>query len=166
MAQTVGGRRLRLGLVGTGAVMGQHLRGLRAVDRADVVGVVGARAERTAAAANEWGGAPFSTLEAMLDEVRPDAVIVGVPPHLIPAACRLLVERRMPFLAEKPLAANDDAAPGATSVTATSRARGRVAIAAACRAAITPVPTIPKPRLSGPEVSDASELIGQTLATG
>ena len=45
------------------------------------------------------------------------------------------------------MAAKAEAAGLATSVTATSRAPGRVAIASACMAAITPAPTIPKPRI-------------------
>jgi predicted dehydrogenase len=41
----------------------------------------------------------------MLDEERPGAVYVCLPPNRAAAACSLLVERGVPFLTEKPLAA-------------------------------------------------------------
>ncbi len=41
----------------------------------------------------------------MLDVERPDAVYVCLPPHRSAAICELLVERGIPFLTEKPLAA-------------------------------------------------------------
>src|SRR3954471_10711455 len=101
---------VRLGLVGTGAVMGQHLRGFGATGRARVVGVVSEHPERAEAITREHGGARFTSVESMLDEAKPDAVIVGLPPFRNPAVCRLLVARQVPFLTEKPLAATDDGA--------------------------------------------------------
>jgi predicted dehydrogenase len=61
----------------------------------------------------------------MLDETRPDVVYVAVPPSAAVAACELVVERGIPFLAEKPLAATDAAGPA--RVAAAVRARGLVA---------------------------------------
>lgn len=100
---------MRLGLVGTGSVTQQHLRGFGATGRTELAGVVSGTPERAERIAATHGGRAFESLERMLDEARPDAVIVCVPPYQSPAACRLLVERRVPFLAEKPLAATDDA---------------------------------------------------------
>jgi predicted dehydrogenase len=101
---------VRLGLVGTGAVMGQHLRGFGAVGRSQVVGVVSEHPERAEAITRVHGGAAFSSVEQMLDGAELDAVIVGVPPFRNPDICRELVARKVPFLTEKPLAATDDAA--------------------------------------------------------
>jgi predicted dehydrogenase len=42
----------------------------------------------------------------MLDEQRPDVVFVCVPPDAAPGACDVVIERRIPFLVEKPLAAD------------------------------------------------------------
>ena len=42
----------------------------------------------------------------MLDEQRPDIVFVCLPPHLTGDACSMLVARGIPFLVEKPLAAD------------------------------------------------------------
>jgi predicted dehydrogenase len=109
--ETAAGREpVRLGLVGTGAVMGQHLRGFGATGRARIVGVVSAHPDRAESITRDHGGAAFSSVERMLDEARPDAVIVGVPPFRNPGICRVLVARHVPFLTEKPLAATDDAA--------------------------------------------------------
>jgi predicted dehydrogenase len=47
----------------------------------------------------------------MLDTVGPDIAFVAIPPDRSAAAGALLVERRIPFLIEKPLAANDAKAP-------------------------------------------------------
>lgn len=108
--EAAGAGPVRLGLVGTGAVMGQHLRGFGATGRSEVVGVVSEHPERAEAVTREHGGAAFSSVDRMLDEARPDAVVVGLPPFRNPAVCRLLVARQVPFLTEKPLAATDDAA--------------------------------------------------------
>lgn len=101
---------MRLGLVGTGAVIEQHLRGFGATGRARFVGVVSRNSDRASALVARIGGRAYPSLERMLDEARPDAVIVGVPPFRNPALCRVLVARHVPFLTEKPLAAADDAA--------------------------------------------------------
>ena len=61
----------------------------------------------------------------MLDELRPDVAFVAVPPWAAPAALDHLVERGIPFLTEKPLAATDGTGP-ARLVAAIAR-RGQVA---------------------------------------
>ena len=47
----------------------------------------------------------------MLDEQRPEVAYVAVPPSAAVAACAALVERGIPFLVEKPLAATDVTGP-------------------------------------------------------
>src|SRR5690348_8409190 len=98
--------RLRLGLVGTGWITGLHLTALQRLDRAALTGVVSGSADRAAALTGRWGGTPYADLERMLDEKHPDAVLVCLPPDRAAAACRVLVDRRIPFLTEKPLAAS------------------------------------------------------------
>ncbi len=97
--------RLRFGLVGTGWITGLHLAALERLDRTELVGVVSASPERAAETTARWGGAAYSTVAAMLDGGRPDAVYVCQAPHRAAAACEALVERGVPFLTEKPLAA-------------------------------------------------------------
>ena len=97
--------RLRLALVGTGWITGLHLRALDRLDRTTLVGVASRSAGRAAAIAARWGGGSFDDVRRMLDETRPDVLFVCQPPHLAAAACESVIERGIPFLTEKPLAA-------------------------------------------------------------
>jgi len=102
---------LRLGLVGGGWISGQHLEALDRLGRTELVGVV-ARTRKTAdVVAARWGGTAFDGLDQMLDEARPRVVYVAVPPHRAVAIGERLVARGIPFLTEKPLAADDADGP-------------------------------------------------------
>ncbi|HKG58129.1 MAG TPA: Gfo/Idh/MocA family oxidoreductase [Candidatus Limnocylindrales bacterium] len=115
--------RLRLGLVGTGWITTLHLAALERLARTELVGTVSGDADRAAAVAARWGGASYTDVPAMLDDARPHAVYVCQPPHRAAAACELLVERGIPFLTEKPLAA---VGADAERVAAALRGRGLV----------------------------------------
>ena len=97
--------RLRLGVVGTGAIAARHLRAI-ADDAMEVVVVahLGRNPARTEAAATAWGGAAFVDLDRFLAEGRPDAVLITVPRRSTVAIERALIEARIPFLVEKPIA--------------------------------------------------------------
>jgi predicted dehydrogenase len=112
--------RIRLGLVGTGWITGLHLPVLERLDRSDLVGVVSGSIDRAASISTRWGGSPYSDIRPMLERERPQAVYVCLPPHRSAAVCELLVERDIPFLTEKPLAA---AAADAERVAAALRGR-------------------------------------------
>ena len=102
---------LRLGLVGGGWISGQHLEALDRLGRTELVGVV-ARTRKTAdVVAARWSGTAFDGLDQMLDEARPRVVYVAVPPHRAVAIGERLVARGIPFLTEKPLAADDADGP-------------------------------------------------------
>jgi len=109
---TGGGSRLRLGIVGTGWIAGTHLGDLARMGRTELVGVVSRTSEAAAATAGTWGGRAYADVDAMLDDARPDVVYVCVPPHRSVAIGERLVERGIPFLVEKPLAAADADGPG------------------------------------------------------
>jgi predicted dehydrogenase len=96
-----------LGLVGTGWITGLHLASLGRLGRSDLVAVVSGTIQRAAAIAGTWGGSPYTDVRQMLEREHPDAVYVCLPPHRAAAACELLVEREVPFLTEKPLAADE-----------------------------------------------------------
>ncbi len=102
------GDRLRLGLIGAGEVSVKHLAALRELGRTEVVGVVSRTSEHAEAVAAEWGGAAYRDVETLLDEGPPDVAFVCLPPYLTPAACTLLAQRGVPFLTEKPLAADGE----------------------------------------------------------
>jgi myo-inositol 2-dehydrogenase/D-chiro-inositol 1-dehydrogenase len=102
---------LRLGLVGAGWIARQHLAALDRLGRTDLVGVVSRTLEGAAAVTEAQGGTPYVDLERMLASARPDCVYVCVPPYRAVAIGERLVERGIPFLTEKPLAAGDGGGP-------------------------------------------------------
>jgi myo-inositol 2-dehydrogenase / D-chiro-inositol 1-dehydrogenase len=98
--------RLRLGLVGTGWITAIHLEALSRLGRTDLVGVVSRSTERAGRLVADWGGTPHRDVEHMLDTERPEVVFVCLPPARAPGACLVLIDRGIPFLTEKPLAAS------------------------------------------------------------
>jgi len=104
----------RLVLIGAGWISGYHLAALDRLGRTRLVGVASGRLASAQATAGPRGAAAYATadLERMLDEQRPEMAFVAVPPSLAAAALRPLIERGIPFLTEKPLAATDADAPG------------------------------------------------------
>lgn len=101
----------RLGLVGAGWIAGLHLEALARLGRTELVGVVSRTTEGAAAVTSRWGGRPYDEFDRMLDEAKPDIAYVCVPPDRAVAIGERLVERRTPFLTEKPLAADDAHGP-------------------------------------------------------
>jgi myo-inositol 2-dehydrogenase/D-chiro-inositol 1-dehydrogenase len=102
---------LRLGLVGAGWIARLHLEALDRLGRTELVGVVSRTMEGAAAVTDDWGGSPYDDLDRMLATARPDVVYVCVPPYRAVAVGERLVERGIPFLTEKPLAAGDGDGP-------------------------------------------------------
>ena len=102
---------VRLAFIGAGWIAGIHLEALQRLGRSELVGVVGGSPERAAVVATRWGGVAYADADRMLDETKPDAAYVCVPPHRAVEACERLLERGIPFLAEKPLAATDPDGP-------------------------------------------------------
>lgn len=102
---------VRLGLVGAGWIARLHLEALGRLGRTELVGVVSRTVEGAAAVTDDWGGAPYDNLDRMLETERPDAAYVCVPPYQAVTIGERLVEHGIPFLMEKPLAADDPAGP-------------------------------------------------------
>ena len=98
-------------MVGAGWITRIHLDALDRLGRTDIVAVASAHTVRAEELAAPRGAVAYTDVERMLDEQRPDAVFVAVPPGEAVAILARLVERRIPFLAEKPLAAADAAGP-------------------------------------------------------
>jgi myo-inositol 2-dehydrogenase/D-chiro-inositol 1-dehydrogenase len=110
---TAAADRLRLVLVGAGWISGYHLAALDRLGRTHLVGVASGSLKSAGAAAEPRDAAAYlnSDLERMLDEQRPDVALVAVPPSVAVATLEPLIERGIPFLTEKPLAATDGAGP-------------------------------------------------------
>ncbi|HEY7132354.1 MAG TPA: Gfo/Idh/MocA family oxidoreductase [Candidatus Limnocylindrales bacterium] len=98
---------LRLVAIGGGWIVPHHLAALDRLGRTTLVGVASAREERAAAIATPRGARASADPIRLVDELRPDVAIVCVPPFAAAGIGLGLVERGIPFLIEKPLAAAD-----------------------------------------------------------
>jgi predicted dehydrogenase len=96
-------RRLPIGVVGVGALGRHHARHLALLDDAELVGVCDTDPARAAAVAIECGTTAFQDLDALLARVEAVTVAVPTPAHAT-VGLRAL-ERGVPALMEKPLAA-------------------------------------------------------------
>lgn len=101
---TPGGQRLRVGVIGYGGWGRVHLAAYRDDPRTEVVALCGRDPERAAAAAARYGGRPYTDVDRMLEEARPDLVSVVLPDegHLGPTL--QVLEAGVACFAEKPLA--------------------------------------------------------------
>jgi predicted dehydrogenase len=102
---------LRLGLIGAGWIAGLHLEALARLGRTELVGIVSGSGAGAAAISSRWGARVYDDLDRMLDDARMDVAYVCVPPYRAVAIGERLVDRGIPFLTEKPLAAADAAGP-------------------------------------------------------
>ncbi|MFO7544164.1 MAG: Gfo/Idh/MocA family oxidoreductase [Trueperaceae bacterium] len=113
----------RIAMIGSGGIAGRHLEVLAAMDDVEIVGHVARTKESSARAAARWGGRSYDSVEALLDAVDLDAAFVTVPPYAHDGIDERLIEAGVPFLVEKPLAA--DRATGARIAAAVAE-RGLV----------------------------------------
>ncbi|MFF5982163.1 Gfo/Idh/MocA family protein [Streptomyces olindensis] len=99
--------RRRVAVVGTGAIVGgSHLPALRAhADRVELVAAVDVDQERLDAFRELAGEqvAGYTSMDAMLDAVRPDLVLIGTPPSLHREQTVAALKAGAWVLCEKPL---------------------------------------------------------------
>jgi predicted dehydrogenase len=113
--------RVRLAVAGAGQFGRNHLRVIRASERAELVAVHDADADRARAAAQEFGCRPVADLAELPDLV--DAAVIATPTTTHAAiGCRLL-ESNVDVLVEKPIASSLEEAE---LLAGTARALGRV----------------------------------------
>lgn len=98
--------RVRVGVVGAGAVATRHVQVLTAMADAEVVGIADIDAERAGALAARCGASAWPDAGALLTGTQPDAVYVCVPPGAHGAPERAVLAARLPMFVEKPLAAD------------------------------------------------------------
>lgn len=97
-----GGRAVRVGVVGTGALGRHHVRILSSLPGAELAGLFDTCAERARAVAQEHGARIFPTLDALAAAA--DAAIVAAPTVAhAELGCQLLA-RGLHILVEKPIA--------------------------------------------------------------
>ncbi len=99
--------RVKLAFIGSGGIVRSHLdHGLKDFPDVEFVGWCDL-VEATAAARREQvggKGAIYTDARRMLDEVKPDAVYIMLPPYAHGPSEELVIERRHPFFIEKPVA--------------------------------------------------------------
>lgn len=97
--------KLRVAQVGVGGMGRAHVAAVRGSSRAELVGVCDVSPE-ACEAASEGNVPAFNEVRAMLDEVRPDALIAVLPHDLYPDVIELAASRGIHVLKEKPFARN------------------------------------------------------------
>ena len=95
-------RRLRVGVIGTGALGYHHARLLRRMDGAEFVGIYDIKPERSAQVASELETVAHPSLDALLGAV--DAVSIAVPTPAHTEVGLAVLSRGIAALIEKPLA--------------------------------------------------------------
>ena len=118
---------IRVAFVGAGQMARNHLR---AIARATVPAVVVGVHDPVRGAAEDFarlaGATPFSSLQDLLDDARPDVVHVCTPPSAHFDAARAAIEGGAHVYVEKPFALT---AADASRLLALARARGRIVCA-------------------------------------
>ncbi|MCZ7646627.1 MAG: Gfo/Idh/MocA family oxidoreductase [Planctomycetota bacterium] len=88
--------------IGVGRIAQTHLKNLKTIGGNEIAGAcdfVKEAAEKTVA---EFGGRAFTDAPAMLDAVKPDALVICTPPFARRDPITLACERGLPFFCEKP----------------------------------------------------------------
>jgi predicted dehydrogenase len=93
----------KIGVVGAGALGYHHVRILRELPEAELVGFHESRTERSAQIASELGVPAFDSLDRLIDEVEALTIVVPTPAHF--GVARRALEAGRHLLIEKPIAA-------------------------------------------------------------
>ncbi|MHA1687080.1 MAG: Gfo/Idh/MocA family protein [Candidatus Heimdallarchaeaceae archaeon] len=96
-------RKMNVAFIGTGNIAYQHMQALKEVDNVTVVGLYDINEEVLKTRQAQFGGKTYSSIDQMLDDSNPDAVYICLPPYAHGEAEFSCIERRIPFLVEKPL---------------------------------------------------------------
>jgi predicted dehydrogenase len=112
-------RRVRVGVVGTGALGFHHARLLKTIDGAELVGIYDVNPVRAAQVARELETVAHESLDALLDRVEAATVVVPTPAHV--EVGMAVLARGLPALIEKPLA---DGLPGAERLVRVAEQHG------------------------------------------
>jgi len=99
--------KIKLGFIGSGGIVKSHLEhGLKDFPDVEFVGWCDLNEATAAARRREVGdkGRTYTDARKMLDEAKPDAVFIMLPPFAHGEAEDWVIERRLPFFIEKPVA--------------------------------------------------------------
>jgi predicted dehydrogenase len=104
--------KVRIGMVGAGAVAARHLRTLLAMDGVEVAAVADPALERARDLAGEAGAAAYPNHMELLAAERLDAVYICVPPFAHGAPELAVIDAGLPMFVEKPVAIDQETAAG------------------------------------------------------
>jgi myo-inositol 2-dehydrogenase / D-chiro-inositol 1-dehydrogenase len=104
--------RVRIGMVGAGAVAARHVRTLLAMDGVEVAGVADPALDRARELADQAGAAAYPNHMELLDGERLDAVYICVPPFAHGAPELAVIDAGLPMFVEKPVAIDQETATG------------------------------------------------------
>ncbi len=94
---------LRLAFIGVGRRMTGHIKYLHGLPETEIVAFCDLAAEAAEARVAEFGGKAYTDVRRMLEEVRPDAAFLGLPPFGHGAVEFACIEAGVPFWLEKPV---------------------------------------------------------------
>ncbi|TLS52419.1 Gfo/Idh/MocA family oxidoreductase [Paenibacillus antri] len=112
---------LKVAVIGTGTMGGEHVAAWRNVERARVTAVLGRNKDKAEALANACGAAAYDSFEAMIEEAEIDAVDICLPTHLHREFAGKAADAGKHVLCEKPIALDPEEAE---SMIARCRERG------------------------------------------
>jgi predicted dehydrogenase len=95
--------KLKIGFIGTGNIAGSHIPNLAKRDDVELAAFCDVDQERTQKRADEFGAKAFASAKEMLDSVALDGVFLCLPPFAHGEAEMACIERKVPFLIEKPV---------------------------------------------------------------
>ena len=116
-----GGPRIRVGLAGLGSMGRNHLRVLSSMADCSLVAVADPVVATLEAAVSSSGAQGFLEPLAMVEESDLDAIVIAAPTMAHVGLALAAIDRGIPVLVEKPLAATVD---DAMRIVAASRAKG------------------------------------------
>lgn len=96
-------KRVRVGVVGVGKMGLSHLAIVRALQDVELVGVVDSTDYLLDVLNKYTGASTFSTLEKMLDQAKPEAILIATPTGSHAGLVRSALERGVHVFCEKPL---------------------------------------------------------------
>jgi predicted dehydrogenase len=102
--------RVRVGMVGAGAVAARHVRTLLAMDGVEVAAVADPALDRAKELADQAGAAAYPNHMELLDGERLDAVYICVPPFAHGAPELAVIDAGLPLFVEKPVAIDQETA--------------------------------------------------------
>jgi len=95
----------RVAMIGAGGIAKQHARGYAALPNAELIGIADVQQEAATTLAGAYGATPYTDVQRMLEELRPDVVDLCVPTPYHVDCLRVALEC-MPqcVIVEKPMA--------------------------------------------------------------